>query len=361
MRFGAEEASIKMARPANQLPISRPPPPDRSGASDQEMAKAGQKSDRADESHSHQSQGDVVISACRQETRHRQVNETTYRIRLADGRTLACLALGDPEGRPVLYFHGYPGSRLEGRLAADPTRRLGLRLIAPDRPGFGESTFQQSRTIGAWAADVAELADQLALDRVVVVGVSGGGPYALACAARIPERLSRVALVGGMAPVACRELTHDMVILNRLVLALAARSPPLARLGIRVAALWIRGDQHRYLAATTAGASPADRIVLADPAYRALVAESTAEAIRPGGRGVAWELTLLAQPWDFPLAEVRVPIRIWQGLDDNIVPVAMARYLAAALPHSECHYLPDEGHLSLIVRHLDPVLADLCS
>jgi pimeloyl-ACP methyl ester carboxylesterase len=108
-----------------------------------------------------------------------------------------------------------------------------------------------------------------------------------------------------------------------------------------------------------ATAPPADRRVLADPGYRALVTESTAEALRQGGGGAAWELTLLAQPWGFKLQEVPVPVRIWQGLADNIVPAATAQDLAAVLPNSECHYLPGEGHLSLLVRHLDAVLADL--
>jgi pimeloyl-ACP methyl ester carboxylesterase len=151
-----------------------------------------------------------------------------------------------------------------------------------------------------------------------------------------------------------------MAKLNRLVLALAACSPPLARLAIQVAALWVRGNPERYLATIAAGAPAPDRMVLADPSYRALVLESTAEAIRQGGHGAAWELTLLTQPWDFALREVSTPVHIWQGLADTTVPVAMARQMAVELPHSECHYLPAEGHLSLIVRHLDAVLADLC-
>ncbi len=287
------------------------------------------------------------------------MTETEHRIRLEDGRTLACLALGDPNGAPVLYFHGFPGSRLEGRLAADAAQRLGLRLFAPDRPGIGASTFQPGRTIGAWAADVARLADQFALERFAVVGVSGGGPYALACAARIPERLNSVALVGAMGPLTRTDLTKGMPALNRLALVLAARLPPLAHLAVGVAARLVRRHPERYLAHMMVGAPPADRGVLTDTAYRTLFAESTAEALRQGGRGVAWELTLLARPWDFKLQEVSMPVRIWQGLADNVVPTGIARQLAAALPHRETHYLQDEGHLSLIVRHLDAVLADM--
>lgn len=285
--------------------------------------------------------------------------EREYRLRLADGRTLGCLALGDPAGSPVLYFHGYPGSRLEARLAAGAARRLGLRVLAPDRPGFGDSTFLPGRTIGAWAADVAELADRLALGRFAVVGVSGGGPYALACAARIPERVRRVALVGALGPPGRKPRTRDMVPSNRLALALAARAPRLARLAVRLAARWVRRHPERWLAYMLAGVPPADRRVLADAGYRALFMDSTAQALRQGGRGPAWELTLLARPWDFSLKEVSGHVRIWQGLADNIVPPAVAQQLAAALPHSESRYLPDEGHLSLIVRHLDAVLAEL--
>lgn len=291
----------------------------------------------------------------------REARGTEHRIRLADERTLACLELGDPGGAPVIYFHGFPGSRLEARLAADAAERLGLRLLAPDRPGFGESTFLPGRTIGNWAADVAELTDQLGLQRFAVVGVSGGGPYALACAARIPGRLGGVALVGALGPLAGMRSTRGMVALNRLALALAARSPSMARLAIGLAARWVRQRPERFLARMSAGAPAADRAVLTDAGYRAIFGASTAEALRQGGRGVAWELTLLARAWDFRLKEVSVPVRIWQGLADNIVPAAMARRLAGELPTSETQYLPGEGHLSLVARRLDAVLADLCT
>ncbi len=290
-----------------------------------------------------------------------QPGEIDHRIRLADGRTLACLALGDPKGAPVLYLHGYPGSRLEGRLAAPAARRLGLRVLAPDRPGFGASGFLAGRTLGAWAGDVAELADRLELERFPVVGVSGGGPYALACAARIPERISRAVLVAGLGPLGGRSATEGMVALNRLALGLAGRTPRLARVAVALAARWVRRDPRRYLAYMTGGAPPSDRAVLADPSYRAVFAASTAEALRQGGRGAAWELTLLARPWGFDVRAVAAPVCLWHGLADRIVPPAMTRRLAAALPHGKARYLPHEGHLSLIVRHLDAALAELRS
>lgn len=285
--------------------------------------------------------------------------EAGHRITLADGRSLACLELGVPDGPPVLYFHGYPGSRLEGRLAGDAANRLRLRLLAPDRPGVGGSSYQHRRTLGAWPGDVIQLAEHFGLQRFAIVGASGGGPYALACAARIPERLSGVALLGALGPVTGMRLPPGMVTPNRLVLALARQAPPLARMTVGVAAYLVSRHLERFLSHMIASAPPADREVLAESGYRALIGASMAEALRQGGRGLARELHLLARPWDFSLKEVNIPVQIWQGLDDNIVPPEFAWRLAEALPLSDTHYLSGEGHLSLIVRHIGAVLEAL--
>lgn len=285
--------------------------------------------------------------------------ETEHRVRLADGRTLACLELGNPSGPPVLYFHGYPGSRLEARVAAAAAGRLGLRLLAVDRPGFGQSTFQAGRGIGAWAADVAALADQLALGRFSIVGVSGGAPYALACAASLSDRLARVALVCPLGPLDVADGKAGMLAQDRVMLALAAHAAPLARAAVHLLAHWMRRDADRYLEFMMAGMVSPDRDLFADPAYRSLMRESTAEALRQGGRGAAWELTLIARRWDFRLQDVRMPVSLWQGLADQILPAAMAKRLAAALRACNARYFPGEGHLSLVVRHIGEVLAEL--
>jgi pimeloyl-ACP methyl ester carboxylesterase len=283
--------------------------------------------------------------------------ETEYRLRLADGRTLACLELGDPSGPPVLYFHGYPGSRLEARVAAAAAGRLGLRLLSVDRPGFGQSTFQPGRHIRDWAADIHALADQLGLRRFSIVGVSGGGPYALACAASLSHGLAQVALVCPLAPLDVAGGKAGMLAQDRMLLALAAYAPPLARGVVHGLAHWMRQDADRYVKFMMAGMVSPDRDLFADPDYRALVLASTAEALRQGGRGAAWELTLIARQWDFGLQDVRMPVSLWQGLADQILPAAMARRLAAALPACKPRYLPGEGHLSLVVRHIGEVLA----
>jgi pimeloyl-ACP methyl ester carboxylesterase len=285
--------------------------------------------------------------------------EVEHRLRLADGRTLACLELGDPAGAPVLYFHGFPGSRLEARIAAPAAARLGWRLLAVDRPGFGGSTFQPGRSIGGWAADIDALADRLGLGRFCVIGVSGGGPYALACAALLPDRLTRIALMCPLGPLDVADGMTGMLAQDRVMLALAAHAPPVARGVVRMLAHWMRQDADRYLEFMMAGMVSPDRDLFADPGYRELMIASTAEALRQGGRGAAWELTLIARAWDLRLEDVRMPVGLWQGLADQILPAALARRLAAALPACNPRYFPEEGHLSLVVRRIGEVLADL--
>lgn len=287
--------------------------------------------------------------------------EIEHRVRLQDGRTLACLELGDPSGPAVLYFHGYPGSRLEARVAATAAAQLGLRLLAVDRPGFGQSTFQRGRTVRGWARDVGALADRLSLGRFSIVGVSGGGPYALACAALLPHRLARVALVCPLGPLEAVGGKTGMLTQDRLLLGLAARAAPIARGIVHMLVHWMRKDMERYLRFMMAGMVSPDRDLFADPGYRSLVLTSTAEALRQGGKGAAWELSLMARPWDFQLQDVRLPVSLWQGLVDQILPATMARRLAAALPSCHARFLPGEGHLSLVVRHIGEVLAQLRS
>lgn len=127
-------------------------------------------------------------------------SDPPQQIKLPDGRSLAFSAYGDPGGNPILFFHGWPGARLQGRLTDQPAKRLGLRVIAPDRPGFGHSDFQRNRQILYWPDDVGHLADSLGIDKFSVIGLSGGAPYAFACAYKHPNRINSVGVVSGVGP-----------------------------------------------------------------------------------------------------------------------------------------------------------------
>lgn len=267
-------------------------------------------------------------------------------IRLADGRRLGFAEYGDPEGVPVLMFHGLPGSRLSYAGAGAPDRDgRRLRAIAPDRPGIGLSDFQPDRTLLSWPADVAALADALGIDRFAVLGGSAGGVYALACAFALPERVKRAVLINTPAPMAWRGVWRGHPLFSRLAWHGIGHLPGLPRFvaGVqRQAALrgrmLVRLLGHRM--------ARADRALLAEQAISDQLVRHFKEAYRQGAAGVAYDLRLVARPWGFRPQDIAVAVDLWQGLSDQTVPPAMGRALAAALPHCDARFVAGEGHLA---------------
>ena len=169
--------------------------------------------------------------------RGRRTLETTLsslpegNIRLLDGRRLAYAEYGDPQGKPVFFFHGTPGSRLFHHPDASVAASAGARIIAVDRPGFGRSDFKPGRTLLDWPNDVVQLADALDIQRFAVMGYSGGGPYAAVCASSIPERLTAAGLVSSIAPLDTPQITRGMQGIGHMFFSLDRHLPPLAKLG----------------------------------------------------------------------------------------------------------------------------------
>jgi pimeloyl-ACP methyl ester carboxylesterase len=280
-------------------------------------------------------------------------------ITLRDGRRLAYAEYGDPQGRPLLYFHGFPSSRLEAALTDEAAAGLGIRAIAPDRPGIGLSDFQPGRRIGDWPAAVAELADALGLGRFAVLGVSGGGPYALACAAKIPERLAAVGIVGGLGPLDKAGATRGMSLLSRFFLRLFRRAPGAGRTCFALAAQIARHYPDRLFALFTANVPAPDRQVLARPEVRNLFLAALVEAVHRGSGGGARELTLYTRPWGFDLARIAVPVDLWHGRLDATVPVVLGEDLARVLPDCRSRFLDGEGHFSLPLSRMEEILRTL--
>ncbi len=281
-------------------------------------------------------------------------NNTDLTIRLPDGRTLGYAESGAPAGWPLFFFHGSPGSRLECRyFDEDALVRLNIRLITPDRPGFGLSDFQPKRAICDWPADVIALAGALGVERFGVLGISGGSPYAAVCARMVPERLTAVAIVSGVAPNV-PGATGGMGS-GRYLLALARWSPRLAGLFLGQMAVGLRHPD-RMMAMVMKSMPPSDRELLAQPAVQRIFLAALREAFRQGTRGAAWDATLAARDWGFELAEIAMPVHLWQGEADHNVPPAMGRYLARAIPDCQATFVPAEGHL-LVEQHLDEILA----
>ncbi len=254
---------------------------------------------------------------------------------------------------PVFYFHGHPGSRLEARFARQAAAGAGLRVIALDRPGYGLSDFQPGRAITGWPADVAEAADLLRIGRFSVAGASGGGPYALACAWRLPGRVTRAAVISGVGPYQVPGITRGMRWQNRIGFRWGSRWPALARALMRSMHRGITRDPERTIDAIARAMSPADAEIIRRPDVREILIADITEAFRQGSQGAARDVVLLGRPWGFSLAEIEPEVHLWQGEDDALVPPAMGRYQAGQIPHCHATLLPGEGHLLIISRMPD--------
>ncbi len=283
-------------------------------------------------------------------------------LRLPGGRRLAYAEYGDPTGLPALYCHGFPSSRREALLLEPAASRSGVRLIAVDRPGYGESDFDPCRTIPAWADDCRQLLDHLRIRRAALIGVSGGGPFALACAARIPDRLSACALVGALGPIYLREVLAAMAWPARSALRLVRRLPRASRIVYGRHSAPILARWPAVIEWVRDAAAPAvDRDLLSQPRIRAMMNRNIRDALGGGGLGASQDIQLYTQPWGFPLEAIAFPIAVWHGDLDGSVPVAHARWYARHLPRCKGHILPGEGHFSLPLGEGAAILDELIS
>lgn len=284
---------------------------------------------------------------------------TDRQFRLGDGRRLGCAEYGDPHGRPVFYFHGFPSSRLEARLADRTAARLGVRLIAVDRPGFGLSDPRPGRRFGDWPDDVLGLAALLGLKRFAVLGVSGGGPYALACAWKIPQHLTAAGVVGGIGPGAMRAVADALPRGLRFGVRLSRYWPPLADVFLAGMALGVRFFPEALFSYFTSRVAEPDREVLAQAEVHATLLAAARESFRQGSAAAACELRLHLRPWDFRLHDIAMEVRLWHAERDAVVPVGVGRDQVARLPNCQARFYPEEGHFSLPVGHMEEILSAL--
>ena len=279
---------------------------------------------------------------------------TDERLALGDGRVITCRIYGDPAGSAVIALHGTPGSRLKFSGTDAAARRLGLRLIAPDRWGYGGTSVHPTPTLAAFADDVARLCDHFGIDRFGVMGVSGGGPYAAATAARLASRVTALALVSPVGPIAGEDVA--MTRFHRFCFGPLGRNPGAVEMVFRNFARLLRASPRMGLAIGMANVPAADRRVLSDAGVRQRLAATFREGLRPGAKGPVIDLGLFSAPWCIPLADARMPARLWLGTADRNVPLAAAQRLADALPACTTETLHGEGHL-WVAQHYDEVLA----
>lgn len=282
------------------------------------------------------------------------MSNETQGLRLSDGRTLAWQGYGDPQGVPLYVFHGFPSCRLLASLIDEQAAARGICLIAPDRPGFGRSTPLAGRRIEDWPGDVAALADNLGHRRFGVLGISCGGPYALACAHQLPERVYWAGALGGIGPMHLPAIRARQLPPLKLLFGLARRASWLASPLLWLDAWLFRRHPARALASVKSLLTAPDRTLLdTDAVVRGHFCASLVEAYRQGIAGALLEARLIARYRGEALAEIHTPVHLYQGGQDRHVPPEMARHIARMLPNSHLHVYPDEGHLSVVTHCFD--------
>jgi pimeloyl-ACP methyl ester carboxylesterase len=283
---------------------------------------------------------------------------TDCQIKFNDGRVLSYAEYGDPQGKPVLHFHGAPSSRFElSPLAFDAiATRLHARVILPERPGFGLSDSKPNRTILDWPDDVTELAAALHLGRFAVMGFSAVGPYTAACAYKIPQRLSAAGIVGGLGPLDAPGAFGGLAKTNRLTANIARKAPWLLRPIYWSLSRRMHRNPGKIIDLVFELAEP-DKALMAQIGGRELFIRMFGGGFQQRGRGEAWEaVLLLGRPWGFRLEDIRMPVYLWHGEMDAMNSIDMGRRVAKSIPDCRSKFYPQEGHFSLLVNHYEELL-----
>jgi pimeloyl-ACP methyl ester carboxylesterase len=276
-------------------------------------------------------------------------------VRLPGGRVAGYAQYGDPAGLPVLALHGAPACRMMFAVADGHARRHGLRLIAPDRPGYGVTPPDNPPTLQRRTGWLIAITDALQLERFAVLGISGGGPYAVALAAALSERITALALVAPMGPVAEYEGSEEgrekplSFVHKRFFLRLPYQTwltHPLGDLGAAIFKL----VPNRLSGIVPSIASPVDAAILARPGVREVMLAMTLEAFRQGAAGGTADMEIYARPWNVDYQSITAPSVLWQGTADRVVPPQVSAYLAARLPHCDYRTLEGAGHFWIFDR-----------
>jgi pimeloyl-ACP methyl ester carboxylesterase len=260
--------------------------------------------------------------------------------------------IGDLGSRPVvLALHGTPGSRLKFQAADDVARVLGVTLLSVDRWGYGGTDAHPAPSLAAFGADMAQFLDQLGIDRVAVVGVSGGGPFAAAVAAHMTTRVTALALVAPVGQIAGADRGDGFRLFHRFCFSVLPRIP-----GATAATFHVYRGLLLAAPSTAAGmigarAAEVDRRVVLDPAVRERLAATISLGLQPGVIGPVTDLTLFSKPWEIVLDAITAPCRIWLGTLDRNVPVGPVKQLARDIPGGELVTLPGEGHFWIALNY----------
>ncbi|MCO6429897.1 MAG: alpha/beta hydrolase [Deltaproteobacteria bacterium] len=280
-------------------------------------------------------------------------------IPLRDGRNIGAALYGTTSFRsPILYFHGFPGSRLEISIADSVARELDITLIALDRPGVGNSTPCKGRALTDWPNDVEQAALHFNLESFDLLAVSGGAPYALACAAsRLAPKLKGVTIVSGLSPIGWRESRLGMAAPYRLLFFLARNIRPAARAVLYAAACVTALYPKLWQEFLKLSLSEADRRVLSDAKASLMLARNLKEAQKHGVSPLLQDFSLLTSSWGFEPGSIAAPVHFWHGCSDRMLPHKGAEKLRSLICGAQLTLLKGEGHFMAIERHREILLS----
>ncbi|MDZ7831986.1 MAG: alpha/beta hydrolase [Desulfobacterales bacterium] len=261
-------------------------------------------------------------------------------------RRVAWIERGDPDGIPVFYAHGNPGSRLELLFFHEKAREHGFRLIVFDRPGFGKSDFVDGYPLLAFADDVKRLADELGIERFGLIGWSSGGPPVLATARHMPRRVRFVFSISGYTNFGEYEDGRKLMAAHNLYgPGLSEKHYPLFNGFVKVMRWTDLHLPNFYLKLARGDMKKPDRRILDNPEIADLFLRNQQEGMAAGTRGAIQDLETQWKPWDFSLTQIEGPVHVFQGKQDVFVPWEFARHMAATIPDAALHLYDDQGHL----------------
>lgn len=280
-------------------------------------------------------------------------------IKLKDGRQLGFAEYGDPNGQPIFYFHGLPGSRLEAGHLHEVAVANNFRLIGLDRPGMGLSSIEPKRSILSWVADVEAFANSMGIDKFSIIGHSGGAPFVAACAYIMPHRLNGAAIVSGMAPFENPEATASLALGQQIANNIIKAIPWVANLMMKLTFIML--NKPSMLKQMLKQMPEVDQLVFRDPESSKAIINATKEAFRNGVAGVSQEIILTLKPWGFNLENINYPITVWQGGQDRQAPEMHAKIYAKLIPNAKLTFFKHEGHLSILKNHGEKILQTIYS
>jgi len=279
-----------------------------------------------------------------------------------NGARVAFNEYGDVAGQPVLFCHGWPSSRIMAELTDEPARELGVRIISPDRPGIAGSSFVANRTLLDWPPLVEELMEYLDIDQFRVLGISGGAPYAYATAWAMPDRVRAIAVVSGAPDIAVLTDHSGLFAFYQLMLRAYLSFPRLSKWSFRFARPFLSLRPPRSTRSLLLRLlQPCDAVALRDERAFEACFESQRLAWETSADGVLADAEIYAQPWQFSLKELRVPVRLWHGNSDRSFSAAVAQNIAAQIPDCTSYFIDDAGHYSTPIRYMRKIMGDLLS